>query len=321
MFIRFLHPEVYQGSTKAGRYFEGWYFKLVSRDGTQAVSLIPGVSLHPEDGHAFIQAAGTCFDPAYIRFPLPSFTACRRALELKVADNLFTDKLIVMNIDEPGLKADGAVKFIDAVSFPKATLMPGIMGPFTYMPFLECRHAVVNLHQKLAGTLKINGRLIDFYGGTGYIEKDWGTSFPRSWVWLQGNAFAGTDASFMVSVARIPFLGCSFTGCIAFVYIHGSYYPIATYNGGRVSRYSVTDKEILLVLENRSCRLTVSVKRAQGNRLFAPQGGQMKRTLEETLLTCAQVTLENRGGCIIFKGKTECASYETGGEDFIKLRD
>ncbi|MCK7537696.1 MAG: tocopherol cyclase family protein [Marinilabiliales bacterium] len=32
-------------------------------------------------------------------------------------------------------------------------------------------------------------KMADFSGGRGYIEKDWGHSFPSAYVWMQSNHF------------------------------------------------------------------------------------------------------------------------------------
>ena len=56
---------------------------------------------------------------------------------------------------------------------------PGVMGPFSFVPFMECYHGVVNIDHKISGSLMINNEEIDFTDGYGYIEKDWGKSFPN----------------------------------------------------------------------------------------------------------------------------------------------
>ena len=38
------NPSMFQGNKKRKKYFEGWYFKMVSADGTSILSVIPGVS-------------------------------------------------------------------------------------------------------------------------------------------------------------------------------------------------------------------------------------------------------------------------------------
>ena len=54
---RVMRPLAYHGSEKAGPFFEGWYFKLISPDGTHRISVIPGIYIGAEagDSHAFVQ--------------------------------------------------------------------------------------------------------------------------------------------------------------------------------------------------------------------------------------------------------------------------
>lgn len=47
-------PFTYQGVNKNDNYFEGWYFKHVTADLKNIISIIPGIS-KGRDSHAFIQ--------------------------------------------------------------------------------------------------------------------------------------------------------------------------------------------------------------------------------------------------------------------------
>jgi len=80
------------------------------------------------------------------------------------------------------------------------------MGIFAYIPKMECSHGVVSMNHGLEGILKINGEEIDFTGGKGYIEKDWGTSFPKQYIWIQCNNFKNQTTRVFSSVADIPFM-------------------------------------------------------------------------------------------------------------------
>ena len=64
------HPECYHGWGKTKRFFEGWYYKLVSEDQTHALAVIPGIAMD-EMGNkqAFIQV----LDGKKKRSLLPSF--------------------------------------------------------------------------------------------------------------------------------------------------------------------------------------------------------------------------------------------------------
>ena len=62
---------MFQGNKKTKKYFEGWYFKMVSQDEVSILSVIPGISIS-EDGstkHAFIQIInGKTAETEYINF-------------------------------------------------------------------------------------------------------------------------------------------------------------------------------------------------------------------------------------------------------------
>jgi len=50
------NPHVYHGWGKTKRYFEGWYYKIVSKDQNNAFAIIPGIAMD-EHGNkqSFIQ--------------------------------------------------------------------------------------------------------------------------------------------------------------------------------------------------------------------------------------------------------------------------
>ena len=50
------HPECYHGWGKTKRFFEGWYYKLVSENETHALAIIPGIAMDEKGNkQAFIQ--------------------------------------------------------------------------------------------------------------------------------------------------------------------------------------------------------------------------------------------------------------------------
>lgn len=118
-----------------------------------------------------------------------------------------------MSADAPGLRLRGAVGF---GAFTR--LVSDIMGPFRFLPGMECSHGVISMTHALEGALSINGRTLDFTGGTGYIETDRGRSFPRAYLWAQ--CAWGGHSGFMLSAATIPLPLGGFTGCICAL-VHG----------------------------------------------------------------------------------------------------
>jgi hypothetical protein len=184
------------------------------------------------------------------------------------------------------------------------------MGWYSYVPFMECYHGIVSANHDLSGKLTFNDREIDFSGGKGYIEKDWGSSFPEAWIWVQCNHFPTRDASLFISVAKIPWLGKFFMGFIAFLYLNGKYYRFSTYNQSSISRVSFDLQALSIELKSKSYALKTRVLKNTSGELKAPQTGNMSRRIKESNDSVVDVTLADRYGHILFQETGHRAGLE-----------
>jgi hypothetical protein len=245
---RIFNPPVFQGSLRKKRYFEGWYFKNVSPDTSTVYSFIPGVTLS-KDPHAFIQIInGISGKSWYIRYPLQEFSSSAQEFVIGIGDSYFSQNSMHLQIESDEITIKGELLYSDHQPFPSTLLRPGIMGWFSFIPFMECRHGVVSASHSIQGSLEIDARAVDFSGGKGYIEKDWGTSFPESWVWLQCNNFiSNPNSSCMISIAKIPWMGHYFIGFVGFFVHNNTWFPFATYNRHKITQLSRTSDTSLRV--------------------------------------------------------------------------
>ena len=46
---KIIYPLLFQGNNKSEEYFEGWYYKQISKDEKRVISFIPGISLFNND--------------------------------------------------------------------------------------------------------------------------------------------------------------------------------------------------------------------------------------------------------------------------------
>ena len=317
------HPSVFQGSRSFfGRdvykrlYFEGWYFKQVSADCSEVISIIPGVSLASEP-HAFIQIInGITGETHYIEFPLSEFSAEKKRLDLKIGTNRFYENGFELDIRRPGLELHGKLDFTGMVPWPRRPWAPGIMGWYSFVPGMECYHGVVSLDHTVTGSLTCNNRSLDFGNGRGYIEKDWGTSMPESWIWLHTNTFDSTGTSVMLSVAKIPWRKSWFTGFIAFVLHGGTIYKFATYNGSRITRFSLQGQDLSISLSNRHFSLDITARQKTAGKLKAPVKGLMERYIKESVDSDVEIKLLDKTGTI-FTGAARRSGLEIVGEVVI----
>jgi tocopherol cyclase len=321
--MRVFKPEVFQGKLSHNHYFEGWYFKHVSKSMQHVYSFIPGISLNPENPHAFIQVInGITGYTQYIEFPVSSFSFSKNKFEIQIGDSVFSDDRILLNIDSPLIKVSGRLSYSGSVKYPSSILSPGIMGWYSFVPFMECKHSVVSVSHRIDGNLLIDNELVDFSGGKGYIEKDWGKSFPESWIWLQSNNFANSDACIMMSIAKIPWLGSFFTGFLGFLYHNGTFYPFSTYNKSEFTALNLVDEKMTLSFRSKKYDLKIFVTLKQSGILLAPKLGKMSRRIKESVDSELEVELSDHHGKTIYHDKASRAGLEVieGIFEIVKIK-
>jgi tocopherol cyclase len=320
---RTLHPEGYHGRGQAPPFFEGWYFKIVDATETHRYAVIPGISLGEGEGgpHSFVQVLdGVTGQTLYHRYPVEAFSANETTLDVQVGPNHFTADRMELDLTGTLLPLRGTVTFHGAKPWPVTLPAPGIMGPFAWIPRMECYHGVLSLDHGLSGSLETEEGTIAFDGGRGYIEKDWGQAFPSGWVWMQSNHFgqpgaANTGTSITASIAMIPWIGHSFPGFIVGLLWQGSLYRFATYTGAVTRHLAVTDQTVTWVIEDPVYRLALTGHRAESGHLRGPSKEDMGRRVPETLSARVDVVLvARREGRTLFSGTGLYAGMEIGGD-------
>lgn len=308
---RLYRPEYFQGHGKRRRYFEGWYFKFVFPDRSFAV--IPGISLNEEDSHAFIQRIdGDSSQAPYLRFPREQFAARKDRFQVTLGDSVFS--LRDIQIQLPGFELHAEMGA--GTRWPSSLLSPGTMGWYSFVPGMECRHGIIIMDAPVRGSL--NGR--DLGGGRFYLEKDYGRSFPKGWIWLQSNSFsdtAGSDpASVSVSIARVPFYGRDFTGFLVGVLAKGTVYRFTSYTGAQLEELAVSEDRVKLLLRQERTILKLMAVRTDGVDLRSPVDGVMEGRVNETLSATVQVEL-SRDGDTVFRGTGTNAGLEVVNPDIL----
>ena len=286
------NPEQFQGRGKIRRYFEGWYFKIVNASESEAFAVIPGIAID-ELGHkqAFIQVLdGKRQTAIYHKFDFGNFLADENIFKISIGNNTFTQNYI--ELDLPGIS--GRLEFSSLVPWPKPWYSPGIMGPYAFVPFLECYHGIVSMDHAINGQLKVSDHSVDFSGGRGYTEKDWGRSFPSAYVWMQSNHFSLPGISVKASVAKIPWLRSSFIGFIAGIWLHDRLIRFTTYNGSTLKRLQIDPLHVEIILENKQYHLSILACRETATSLASPIQGMMEGRIEESMTSTLEIILTDR---------------------------
>lgn len=265
-------------------YFCGWYFKCQSE--TQSLALIPALHVTGGEPSCSLQLIS---NEGQWNLPLPSAHAkMEKDRPLAAFDNaVFTPEGMELDLHTPSFSASGSLRF-----GPPSPIRYDIMGPFRYVPFMECRHSVYSMSHRVDGSLTVNGTEYVFQDGQGYMEGDRGRSFPQHYAWTQC-FFPG--GSLMLSVAEIPIGPARFTGVIGIIQMDGKEYRLATYLGAR----AVKVKEGQVIIRQGALTFSATLLESSGHPLHAPQNGAMVRTIRENISCRARYCLREKGTTIL----------------------
>ncbi|OWY19127.1 hypothetical protein C7N43_30175 [Sphingobacteriales bacterium UPWRP_1] len=309
------HPEIYHGFGKKQNFFEGWYFKIVNQPENLRFAIIPGIAMgnNKDEQHAFIQILdGTNCISTYYRFKTTEFWANNKKFEITIADNYFSADKMSLNL--PNFK--GTLQFSSLTPWPKTLLSPGIMGWYSFVPFMECYHGVVSLYHTISGSLTIDETNHNFNNGIGYTEKDWGTSFPSAWIWMQTNHFSQSDICLTASVAKIPWLGGSFIGFIAGLWLKNKLHVFTTYTGAKLQHVSIQQNTIHYKIADAHLALELIATQAPGAELKSPVLGLMEGRIKESMQATVTVKLfekSKQNEKLIFSDTARNAGLEVAG--------
>jgi hypothetical protein len=282
---------------------------MIFANNSKTIAVIPGVLINDDDRHSFlIIAYGNTSH--YFRFPFEAFRSSSKTDEFRVRisreddnknrTNIFSANEIIVDV-EPNKEDDATESIQMNITIFSNTrpedlswLIPGTMGPFSWVTIMQCYHHVLSMRHVILGTIQFGQNLQTNVSGIGYLEKDWGQSFPSTWIWGQTNQWISTSpisASLFFSFAIVPVgLGFELPGFLVIFEHNNQFYHFNTYLLSIVHN---------LVLNNNTNHLSFTIYdlffeyklsvRVQfddansGTLLYGPRQGRMEKFVKEML--------------------------------------
>jgi len=302
------NAELFQGKNylnKRKNYFEGWYFK--NTNSQKGVSFIPGINIDDTGAKAFIQIITNNIS-YFVNYDIQDFEVNDSPFGIRIGNNRFSKEGITINIEDKSqnLKIYGNIKYSNSRNISTNIFAPNIMGPFSYIPFMECNHAIISMQNTIDGFININDKTIQFNNDKGYIEKDWGCSFPKSYIWCQGNNFQKNNVSFMFSIADIPFKLFTFKGIICALLINNKEFKFTTYNHAKLVECDIREDSFNITFKRNQYLLNIKSKGNKGLKLAAPVKGKMEKDVFESICALVVVTLKKEKEIIFSETSNMC---------------
>ena len=244
----------FYGAGKRGPYFEGWQFRHQAPGG-ETLSLFPVLRID-RAGNTSAAIRVESRDGVWnVNCPGESLQASEGLFQSWVQGSLFNRKGLWLDLRTGGITLCGELRY-----GPFTPLKYDLMGPLGMLPVFPVRRGIISMGHRLEGTLLLNGRRLDFTGGTGFIETIRGTARPAPTLWSQSIWREERSNSVLVSVEQLPTLTGPRVNCLCAVLYGGHEYRLASFRGGVVERWSAAG----VVIRQGELRLTV--ERAAGER-------------------------------------------------------
>lgn len=286
--------------------FEGWFSKVDDVNNDFMFSVIWGYSTVENDRHAFIQFTNSITHKTkYIRYPLEDLSFTKDPFILTIGQNKLSKDFMILNINEDDLKVKGEFSFNNLKTLKKSFLKPNIMGILSYLPN-ECNHSISSLHHKVKGNISINNKTFNI-DGIGYMEKDWGTSFPKKYVWTQGSDVLGNSVVF--SNATVPILGRYATGFFLVILHNDKEYRFSSIEGSKMLSFEADHNSFKSKIQKGNLTVEIFAKQYNPISLKSPNMGEMKSSIKESLDGNLKIALL-KDGKVSFEIENERASID-----------
>ncbi|MFW9824602.1 MAG: tocopherol cyclase family protein [Candidatus Thorarchaeota archaeon] len=289
------HPNSFQGNLKKKNYFEGWYNKIVSGDEKSIFAFIPTIALNKDysTSHCAIQFFdGSAGRVEYFKYDLSEFENLSELnYKIRIGNSVFSENGMNLDIDRNGSKIKGFLRYTNLIRWERNILQPGVMGIISYFPMMETYHGIVSMNHTVDGILRINGDKNVFDNGRGYIEKDWGSSFPSSWIWMHSNHFSNRNLSFTFSIAKIPFLNLKLNGFLCIIWNQGRFYKFTSYSGAKILKLDIDSTVVKFIIRDKRYILMAKAIKGSSFDLRAPKLGIMEGHCIESMTSKIKIKL------------------------------
>lgn len=277
--------------------FEGWFVKAYSKKNELMFSVIWGYSTNENNKHGFIQFQNNLtHDTAYVSYPFSEVGFSENPFILKIGDNELSKNKMILNFETNNLKIKSKIFFGDFQVLKTSFLKPNIMGVLTYFPN-ECNHSIISMKHSVDGKIKIGPSIYNINNAVGYIEKDWGTSFPKNYVWLQANDWK--DSAVVFSYATVPILGRYGKGFFLVLHHNKKEYRFSSIELSFLEYFQVSKDSFKAIIKKGDISVCIKAKQLNPVSLASPKKGEMNSLIKESLDGILKLTLKIKNKKVI----------------------
>jgi hypothetical protein len=283
-------PNSIRGTFERNKFFEGWFQKVYSKAHKASFILIYGYATHnSDDEFGFLQVLIPNQVPELVYFPKNEVSCDIEKHIFRMGNNLLTTELI--RIDINGLRIDLNLKS----SQPFRTFKNS-MGYTYFIPNLPCYHSVLNTAQSVSGEIQHKGLCYTLDHEMGYLEKNWGTTFPESYFWVHAIDPNNPAISLLFSRAKIVWLGKTYIKHVGYFCFDGQQIELRELKNFSVSNSNLGPENRSIQIRSASAHLDLALEYGREVLFKGPKDGALSRIIQHQTDASIKVSLiyENR---------------------------
>jgi hypothetical protein len=283
-------PNSIRGTFERNKFFEGWFQKVYSKAHKASFILIYGYATHnSDDEFGFLQVLIPNQVPELVYFPKNEVSCDIEKHIFCMGNNLLTTELIRIDIHD--LRIDLNLKS----SQPFRTFKNS-MGYTYFIPNLPCYHSVLNTAQSVSGEIQYKGLCYTLDHEMGYLEKNWGTTFPENYFWVHAIDPNNPAISLLFSRAQIVWLGKTYIKHVGYFCFDGQQIELRELKNFSVSNSNLGPENRIIQIRSASAHLDLALECGSEVLFKGPKDGALSRIIQHQTDASIKVSLtyENR---------------------------
>lgn len=283
-------PSSLKGALNKNKYFEGWFQKVYSSELQASFVIIYGyATANSLDTFGFIQLLLPGKLPRLLYFPKNEISFDKDNHIMVMGTNKLSKDAIEIDTKDISIK----------LNFKNNQLIQTFknsMGYSYFLPSLPCYHSVLNPSHFVSGEICYDGGQYSLVNEMGYLEKNWGTSFPENYFWLHAIDPKNPQISLLFSRAEIKWLGKKFIRHVGHLRIDGIEIDLRELRNIRIITLDQNAEVQIIRFESKSLKLYISINIGKNVILKGPTNGALSRDIDHhaDAVIDVKMTTENK---------------------------
>jgi hypothetical protein len=170
------------------------------------------------------------------------------------------------------------------------------MGYTYFIPNLPCYHSVLNTAQSVSGEIQHKGLCYTLDHEMGYLEKNWGTTFPENYFWVHAIDPNNPAISLLFSRAKIVWLGKTYIKHVGYFSFDGQQIELRELKNFSVSNSNHGPENRIIQIRSASAHLDLALECGSEVLFKGPKDGALSRIIQHQTDASIKVSLtyENR---------------------------